>query len=479
VRLPLACFAAAAALLGTRPAAAGPPIVIQAFTGDRPTDAEPWLAPVRTELERRGFLVGGPLTAAVAALSRDLRALSAGDALAAKADVDRAYNHLVEGEYAEAIAAGQRALALYEDAAAALAGEPAMRDLQFRALIVVARAQEAQGHPDDGARTMAEAVRTFPDRAVSAAEFDPRVRDLQRRVRQELQRQGTGSLELRVDDPAAVLFLNERFVGTGATRLDGLPAGTYRVHVAKGTRAGRQHRVAVHPGSVASLAVSWELDAALRTDADGAFLALDAGAAPERELALASRLARSLGAPRVVVLAVRPVGGRRAIVGYTVVTDTQARTFGAIQVEPLDPAPAALAALGAFLAGARGVDTRQLVLRDPGIPRPARAPAPWHRDRWGWALAGGGIALLAGSAATAWSARSLQDDANHDPTASSRGHLRDRADRRLVIGAGMAAAGGALAVAGIVKLALTSSTESPDTVHVVVGPGTLGLRGSF
>jgi tetratricopeptide (TPR) repeat protein len=479
VRLPLAFLAAIAALLGPRPAAAGPPIVIEAFTGDRPADADAWLAPVRAELERRGFQVGPPLTAAVAALSRDVRPLSAGDALAAKSDVDRAYNHLIEGEYAEAIAAGERALALYEDATAALAGEPAMRDLQFRALVVVARAQDALGRPDDAVRSMAEAIRTFPDRAVSASEFDPRVRDLQRRVRQELQRQGTGGLELRVDDPAAILFLNERFVGTGATRLDGLPAGTYRVHVAKGSRVGRQHRIAVHPGSVVSLAVAWELDAALRTGSAGAFLALDAGTAPDRELALAGRLARSLGAPRVVVLAVRPVAGRRAIVGYTVVTDTQTRTFGAIQLEPVDPAPAALTTLGAFLAGARGVDTSQLVLREPGLTRPARAAAPWHRDRWGWALAGGGAALLAASAATAWSARSLQDDANREPTASTRGDLRDRADRRLLVGAGLAAAGGALVVAGVLKLAITGSDERPDPVHLVVGPDSIGLRGSF
>jgi hypothetical protein len=465
VRLALACLALLA--LVARPAAAGPPIVIESFHGDRLADAEPWLVPVRAELGRRGFLAGPALAAALAAGSRTVRPLTAGEAVAAKTDVDRAYDHLIEGEYAAAVTAGQRALTLYD--AAALTREPAMRDLQFRALIIVARAHEALDHRDDSVAAMAEAVRTFPERTVSTAEFDPRVRDLQRRVRQALLAQGTGSLDLRADDPSAVLFVNERFVGTGAARVDDLPAGTYRVHAARGARVGRVHTVAVAPRGVASLTVPWQLEAALRTDAGGVIL----DAAPERELALAGHLARSLDAPRVVILTVRTIGGRRAVAGQAIVTATQARTFGAIQVEPLEPAPASLSALGAFLAGARDVDTRHLVLREPG---PAAPPmAPWYRDRWGWTLAGAGTALLAGSVATVWSARDLQADANREPVESTRRDLRDRADACLLASGVLASAGAALAIAGVVRLVLT---EEPP-VQLLVAPDHIALRGSF
>jgi hypothetical protein len=318
---------------------------------------------------------------------------------------------------------------------------------------------------------MAEAIRTFPERTVSTAEFDPRVRDLQRRVRQALLAPGTGSLELRADDPAAVLFVNERFVGTGAARVDDLPAGTYRVHAARGARVGRVHAVAVAPRGVASLAVPWQLEAALRADAGGVTLDADT---TERELALAGRLARSLDAPRVVILTVRTIGGRRAVAGQTIVTATQARTFGAIQVEPLAPPPASLSALGAFLAGARDVDTRHLVLREPGPAAPT--VAPWYRDRWGWTLAGAGTALLASSVASVWSARGLQSDANREPVESTRRDLRDRADGRLLAGGILASTGAALVIAGVVRLALT---EAPPPVQIVLVPGSVALRGSF
>lgn len=465
MRLALACLTLLA-LAG--PAAAGPPIVIESFRGDRPADAEPWLAPVRAELVRRGFLAGPALAAALADRSRSIRPLTASEALAAKAAVDRAYDHLIEGEYAEAVGSAKRALTLYE--AAALTREPAMRDLQYRALLIVARAHEALGRRDDSIAAMAEAIRTFPDRTVSTAEFDPRVRDLQRRVRQALLAQGTGSLDLRADDPAAVLFVNDRFVGTGVARVDDLPAGTYRVHAARDARIGGVHAVTVAPGAVASLTVPWQLESALRADAAG--VTLDADTA-EREHALASRLARSLDAPRVVILTVRTVGGRRAVAGQTVVTATGARAFAAIQVEPVEPAPASLAALGAFLAGAR-VDTSDLILREPGPATPAAEP--WHHDTVGWTLTGSGAALLAGSVATVWSARGLQSDANREPVESTRRDLRDRADSRLLAGGALASVGAALVIAGAVRLVLT---DDAPAVQLVVAPHSVALRGSF
>ena len=49
--------------------------------------------------------------------------------------------------------------------------------------MIAARSSEALDKGEDAFAFMAEAIRSFPDRPISASEFDPRVRALQRRVK--------------------------------------------------------------------------------------------------------------------------------------------------------------------------------------------------------------------------------------------------------------------------------------------------------
>jgi hypothetical protein len=490
MRILHACLAIAAiGAMAARPrlASAGPPIVLESFEGERPDDADTWLEPVLAELTRRGFVTGVALTAAIDRQSRPAGELSASQTLEAKSHVDRAYDHLIEGEYPAAVAEAQKAVDLYAAGTAAVAREAALRDLEFRALIILARAHEAAGDAEDAFRAMSEAIRSFPDRPVNTTEFDPRVKDLQRRVQQALAKQGTGALDLKVDDPAAVLFVNERFTGTGAAHLDNLPAGTYRVFVLKGAQPGRVRDVVVNPGETASRALTWETESTLRSDGGHVGLRFPRGAGTDREIAVATRVARDLGASAVVVLGLRPVEDRRAVVGYSVQIASQTRAYGAVQIEPVGPAHGALPRLGALLGGDKHVDTTSLVLREPA-PRPRlgdrRGPVPpWYRDRIGWALVGTGAALLAGGGVTLWTADGLRADANAEPRETARAHLRDRADTRALVGDIVTAAGAAVVIGGAIKLAWTDGPRESSApvarTHLVFGIGSIALAGSF
>src|SRR5207244_1177310 len=133
--------------------------------------------------------------------------------------------------------------------------------------IIAARSSEVKGHVEDAFAFMAEAIRSFPDRPVASAQFDPSVSALYNRVRLELVHQGSGSLDVKVDDPAINVFVDEQFYGSGVRHLDKLPPGRHRVFVAKGPEAGRVHDIDISPGGAVSLSISWKIDGALRTSA--------------------------------------------------------------------------------------------------------------------------------------------------------------------------------------------------------------------
>jgi hypothetical protein len=389
-----------AALAGGGRAAAAGPIVIEAYDGERPGDADALLAPAYAELVRRGFVAQGALVAQIdRSLSRSSGQLTASQGIEAQKLIDQGYQSFIDGDYAAAVAAVNRGLALYAIAPGQVAREEALRDLQFKALLVAARSSEVLKKGEDAFRFMAEAIRTFPDRHVSTAEFDPKVNALFRKVKAELTKQGTGSLEVKVDDPAAVVFLNERFVGTGAVTVDGLFPGPYRVYVAKGAQPGRVRDVSVAAGGQAVVAVSWSIDSVLRTGAGHVGLAVprDGG----DELALATRLGRELDAATVVVLAIRAIDGRRAVVGYGIATSSQTRSFAAVQVEPVEPPAERLTTLAAFLSGDKSVTPDGLITREPRAARPVAArdtavddPSPSRFGAWKWIATGAGVAAV-------------------------------------------------------------------------------------
>jgi hypothetical protein len=327
------------ALVSATSASASPDrIVIEAYEGGRPPDASELLAPVRKELQSRGFVDGAALVREIDThVSRAGGTLGAGAVVEAQREVDDAYQRLVDGDYARALAGARAALEVHTSASGQLAREPVLRDLRYKALIIAGRSSEVGGGSEDAFAFMAEAIRSFPDRPVSTTQFDPNVASLYRRVRQELSRQGTGSLSVTVDDPAVTIFVDEQFAGTGSAKRDGLAPGRYRVLVTKGQGPARIHDVEVAPGAASNLEISWEIDRTLRTDDSTVVLALDPGAGAEIEVREASQIARAVGAHNVAVLSVRPVKGRRAISGYSIEVESQTRTFATVQIEPIRP----------------------------------------------------------------------------------------------------------------------------------------------
>jgi len=483
-RIPLFALVVLAAL--ARVAAADGKAAFELTLGERPDDTDELLAPIFEELAGHGFHTRGTLVADIErVMSRGTIELTASDTLTAQGHVDRGYDAFIEGEYGKAAVAMESALAIYERAPAQLAREAPLRDRQFQALVVLARSYDVLGFHEDAFKMVAQLIRFFPDRSPTTLEYDPRVIALYRKSRSALEKQGTGSLEIKVDDPTSLVLVDHRIVGTGSVRVDGLIPGTHSVYVApKGERLGRSHNVEVNPRSVATLAVSWQLDGALTTGRQFASLSLPAGATPREEIVAATTLGRALSLERVVVLSVRDLDDRRSIVGWSISINSQTRVFAAVQIEPIMPPTAVLTQLGALLAGARGVNKRGIITRE--IPLDAdlsgNAHSPWYADPWGWGLTGTGAIATGVAAGFAVGARGLRDEADHESNEERRHDLRDRADRKIVVASAVGAVGAALLVSGVIKLIRHDGDEHPERharARVVFGGNWVALQGRF
>lgn len=118
--------------------------------------------------------------------------------------------------------------------------------------------------------------------------------------------------------------------------------------------------------------------------------------------------------------------------------------------------------------------------RGPDGPDRPSPPSAWYADTWGWTFTASGVVALAVGGGFLWNAHDLDGQAD-DPGVDSleAGRLRDSADTRRTIGTWTGVGGGALLVAGIVKLAWTESPPRQRDAALVVGYGWIGLSGRF
>lgn len=462
-----------------RAAVASPAVVLESYAGPRPADADQVLKPVYAELTRRGMVLGPKLVTIIGeTVSRGAAQLSTAQAIDAQRFVEDGYQHFIDGDYTGAVALEDRALAIYH--AAPVPQVDALRKLQWKALVVSARSHEVLHHGEDAFRMMAEAIRTFPDNTITTAEFDPQVIALQRKVKQELARQGTGSLDVRTDDPGVVVFVNERFAGTGSAKLDALPPGRYRVYSTKGDAPGRVHEVEVAAGAHATVDIAWSLDGMLVTRDGYVGLEVPAGSDTSGELGAGVKVARAIGAKSVVILGIREVEGRRSVVAYSVATDSQNKVYGAVQLEPIDPGSETLTTLAALMAGDKSASTSGIIMREPtraAVAAPASSRPRWYHDGIGWALVGVGLVGGAVGGGFVFHASSLDDQAARETNFDERARLRDSASSQRSTGTIVAAIGGAVLIGAIVKLALVPNPPPSlrTALRVLPGPGDAGL----
>lgn len=115
-------------------------------------------------------------------------------------------------------------------------------------------------------------------------------------------------------------------------------------------------------------------------------------------------------------------------------------------------------------------------LATPPVDTPPRAR--WYADPVGWSLVGAGVVAAAVGTGLHVSASGRESDLAAAPE-SERADIRESVKQRRTIGTVVLIGGGALIAGGIVKLALRTASPEGRPIAVSVGPGYVGLAGSF
>lgn len=340
-------------------AAGGSGLVLEAYTGDRPADANRLLGPVLDELAGNKFSTGDTVARQIDA--QVSRAAESGGGLPGDfaAQVEKGFHAYVTGKFDEAI----KVLVPLVDTAHANSGaflrDPSLREPLNKALIVLAIAQQRTGDPSAARATFGEVLRSFPDSQVSRGTYGPEAADLFDQVKREMAAAGKGKLTVKGDD-GAVVFVDEVFRGTSTTEL--VP-GEYRVTVMLNNKPSRSHRVVVKAGSETTISVDARLDQALHTNGWTGFAFPSEADRDAHEGPFAAKIATSLGATEVAVVGIEQVRGRSAIVGSLVSLSTGREIRRASVAMDPDPSNDRLRALAKYLEGeepAGGIEVQPL-----------------------------------------------------------------------------------------------------------------------
>lgn len=328
-------------------------VVVEAYSSQRPGDAEQLLAPIYAELHGRGYVTADRLGSKVGnRVSKSGDGLTSTQVDKARKFKESAYNRYINGDDKLAVGEAQACIEILEGAPAHMARHPEVRDIYFDALIIASHSHMRLGNTSESTKAMSEIIRTFREKSINSTRWDPDIIKLQRTLKDQFA-PTVGTLRIEVSDPKTVLYVNERFVGAGDKEYTDLIPGTYRIYSSPAGLQGRVHYVNVSEGSITPLRIDDKLDMALRTRGDYVGLELDGESGRiSDEGRVATSLARDLNAGEIVVLGIRKVDGKRSITGvvYDINTGDALHSAG-VTIDPIVPSDDKIASLGRFLAG--------------------------------------------------------------------------------------------------------------------------------
>jgi hypothetical protein len=375
-------------------------IVLESYPGERPPKATEVLAPLVGELTSRGFEFGEHL-----GVTFETRESKPGGTLDAKAIaavkklVTDGFEAWLNGDFTTAREKLGSAISTLNTNPAAIVKAQELRKVMERAIVGYALASLRLQKRDEAERAMADLLRSFPDTDFSRITYGPEALDLYVKVKEELDKQGRGSLFVDCDSPNAVVFINERYEAVGNVAKQGLWPGTYRIVAQYGTETGRVHMVEVEPNGETTLKIERVYDTALVSAGWTGFQFHSPSEQRSSIEPYALRVASALSASDVVVVGIVDTPTGPAVVGARWSVATGFERSGSVFFAPGEQGKKQLRALGRFLAGdaaEEGVRVNPANLAPLEVDAPANPRGPFRFGAWKWATVGSAAAAIAG-----------------------------------------------------------------------------------
>lgn len=328
-------------------------LVLESYVGARPRDADYLLAPLLDELKRIGFrdssVAGTRIHSQHSLSSEDLPAKQIESARRAVKDGTSAY---IDGRFEGAVDSASHGLDILMSRPATMARQQQVREYLYEALITISMANKRLGANEALDISMAEFIRSFPDRDVSHKKWGNEGVELYRKINKTMNGQKKGDLQIAAG-PGSMIFINERYVGLGSLTTKLFP-GRYRIYTQNGSQAGRVHIVDVEAEREQTLVVDSVVDSSLRTG-DGmvgfVFETDDERSQHERRVTL--DLGKALGAESIILVGFHKFKGEDSVVASSLSIATGESGPSARVPLPKNGAPSAaqLRALASFVAG--------------------------------------------------------------------------------------------------------------------------------
>lgn len=373
LRRVLAAFAVLAAL----PATTRADIALEAYAGERPTDADLLVAPLRAALARHHVLtrpseiveVVGPYVPLSGNPDRSVTRTKLIE------QIDIGLNRAVHEAYEDAVVILESVFRDLERNPAIAASDPASRAWVTKGRVALAFAYGRSKRSKLATDIVLEHIRSYPELSLEGEQEDvERLYSANRAVLAGKR----GKLVFRVNRPDAVIFVNEVERGRGALETDLIP-GEYRI-VVLAAGVYRRYGVTVRADKLEERAVDWSVDGAFTvTPAWIGFVYAPAARSGVTEFV--RQLARRNPSDAVIVFGVAERDGQRFLTAQRYTGGPTERPGRAVA---LAMAAGAMETLVAYVTTPEGVPAvSPALIAMPGETAPqAAASAPRPPPRW-------------------------------------------------------------------------------------------------
>jgi hypothetical protein len=239
-------------------------LIVEAHVGERPADADEILEPFKEPLKAIGCRDARDGAQGFEHVSRPGMQVAPDTFKNYDQEVREGFQKYSEGDYDAAIELLERRVRLAEDNPAALVGQPGRRSSHRLALVGLAMAHRKLSQKAESEAETAEAlvrrrgrqeaadllvkvevararaaeqmklakermgnvVRSFGTREIQRSEFGGETFDFYQQVKHELNAKGTTTLEVNLDDPSGVLYVNGEFADVGKINMQVLSGPT-------------------------------------------------------------------------------------------------------------------------------------------------------------------------------------------------------------------------------------------------------------
>lgn len=382
---------------------------IEAYPKKRPSEVTPTVERYSRYLQHYGVVAGAQPTKTTMASHAKLATPAVVDPtltfLRLVERIDSGATMFLRGEKNQVPAAKAQLESVIADAHAnpgVVISDESARDEMTRAYVHLALCRERLKDRPGALAALAEQARSFPELPVTRGKFGTEALGLYTEMQKELASQRTGLLEIKVDNPAAQIFVNEFARGERGTFREQRKPGDYRVVIQVGAKSLR-FNLPVRSGEHTELVVDWALEMALTVSDEWVGLTLTSSTPDAEELSLVRKLSAKMQGMNsfvVTTVAVDKPGQRVTSTLYRGGAEMALVRRGRAQLDGVIDEPK-LDALAKFVT--KGVASPHVVdltvVASPFLPvrRAAEAPKREGSSWRPWVLGGlGFVALNAG-----------------------------------------------------------------------------------